>query len=104
MVLLIALVLMGCSGSGTPIQSTITPSIAQETSTPTSLVPLPSSTPTLTPTPEIRVSEGDRSLFNGDYQLARQEYQNAYSASTDEKVRSGALWGLGRVEYLSGYF
>jgi len=104
MILIITFVLMGCSGSGSPIQSTITPSNPQEISTPTSPIQVPSRTPTLTPTPEIRVSEGDRSLFNGDYQLARQEYQNAYSASTDEMVRSGALWGLGRVEYLSGNY
>jgi len=104
MALIIAFVLVGCSGPGLPIQSTITPSITQAIYTSTSLVPNPSKTPTLTPTPEIRVSEGDRSLFNGDYQLARQEYQNAYSASNDEKVRAGALWGLGRVEYLSGNF
>jgi len=104
MALILAFILMGCSGSGIPIQSTITPSITQTIYTSTSFVPDPSKTPTLTPTPEIRVSKGDKALFNGDYQLARQEYQNAYSASNDEMVRTGALWGLGQVEYLSGNF
>ena len=96
--------LVGCGGTDTKSQSTLTSSINNELISPTFQESISSKTPTLTPTPELRVSAGDASLFNGDYQLARQEYQNAYSASNDEIVRASALWGLGRVEYLSGYF
>ena len=102
---LIAINSMGCNAPAITIDPSETPSIAPAKDPPTSFVPSPTLTPTSTPTPEVRVFNGDLSLFYGDYQLARQEYQKAISASNnDDQVRASALWGLGRVEYLSGYF
>jgi soluble lytic murein transglycosylase len=104
MVLWIVLSLVGCSGPGFTLGQTETPSITLTPSPSPTLTPSPSPTPTPTPTPEVRVSNADRALFNGDYLLARQEYLTAFSASSDEQVRAGALWGLGRVEFLDGYY
>jgi soluble lytic murein transglycosylase len=104
LVFLIIISMMGCGGNGEtifpPVKSTVS-LLENPSSTFTSI---PTSTPTPTPTPEIRVLNADRSLFNGDYELARQEYQSAFSSSNDEQIRANALWGLGRVEYLSGNY
>ena len=105
LVFLIALNLIGCNGPAITIDPSEVPTITSETNAPTSIAPSPTLTPTPTQTPEVQISNGDRSLFNGDYQLARQEYQKAFSASyNDDQVHASALWGLGRVEYLSGYY
>ncbi|HBG75065.1 MAG TPA: hypothetical protein DEP80_00580 [Anaerolineae bacterium] len=104
MILWIAISLVGCSGPGFTLGPTETPSSTLTPSPLPTLTPPPSPTPTPTPTPEVRVSNADRALFNGDYLLARQEYLTAFSASSDEQVRAGALWGLSRVEFLDGYF
>ncbi|MFZ5878691.1 MAG: tetratricopeptide repeat protein [Chloroflexota bacterium] len=82
--------------SGLPALSpteTATPSL-----TPTST---PSPTPTITPTPAplIRVTSGDRSLFNGDYDLALGLYQTAFRDSSDPAVRAAAKWGEARTLY-----
>ncbi|MEW5941365.1 MAG: tetratricopeptide repeat protein, partial [Chloroflexota bacterium] len=55
-------------------------------------------TPSPTPIPLMRVESGDHALFNGDYDAARSEYQQAYDGATDPEVRAAALWGLARVE------
>jgi soluble lytic murein transglycosylase len=78
-----------------------------ETATP-SLTPTitPSPIPTLTPTPApvIRVASGDRSLFNGDYDLAMGLYQTAYQDSSDPAVRAAAKWGEARTLYTDGRY
>ncbi len=63
--------------------------------------PLPTPTPTVTPTPrpEVRLEEGQRALFNGDYDRAWSEYRSAYAEATDPEVRAAALFGLGRAAY-----
>lgn len=78
------------------------------TATP-SLTPLPSITPSPTPTitpspiptlvPLARVHNGEKALNNGDYDLARAEFQVVVNTSTDNELRSAALWGLVRVNY-----
>jgi soluble lytic murein transglycosylase len=73
--------------------------------TPT-VTPGPSPTPTLAPTatpapvpPDIlRIAAGDAALFNGEYERARTEYQNAFNEATDNGVKAAALWGLGKTE------
>ena len=75
------------------------------TATPT-ITPGPSPTPTFTPTatplptpvPVLRIDSGDTALFNGDYDIAREQYQSAFNDTTDNAVKAAALWGLGRTE------
>lgn len=63
--------------------------------------PLPTPTPTVTPTPrpEVRLSAGDRALFNGDYDHALTEYRAVYAEATDAELRATALFGVGRAAY-----
>jgi len=72
---------------------TLTPSV-----TPT---PTDTPTPTITPTPipAVRVDEGERALFNGDYSTALIHFQTAYSDSSDPLVRASAKWGEARALY-----
>ncbi|HET6845249.1 MAG TPA: tetratricopeptide repeat protein, partial [Anaerolineales bacterium] len=58
-----------------------------------------SPTATETPVPIVRVTSGDRALFNGDYEAAVTEYESAAAAGTDPSVRAAALWGLARALY-----
>jgi peptidoglycan lytic transglycosylase len=64
----------------------------------------PTSTPAPTPPPVLRIESGDTALFNGDYDLARQEYQAAFNDTTDNAVKAAALWGLGRTELAAGNY
>lgn len=83
-------------------------SILGPTATP-SLTPSPSITPSPTPTitpspiptliPLARVHNGEHALSNGDYDLARAEFQTVVNSSSDNQLRSAALWGLVRVNY-----
>ncbi len=63
--------------------------------------PLPSLTPTVTttPRPEMRLSAGDRALFNGDYERAQIEYRSAYAEAANAETRAAALFGEGRAAY-----
>ena len=77
---------------------TVTPSI-----TPTSTsTPIPTDTPT--PQPVVRVENGDRALFNGDYDTALAHYQTAYQDSSDPLVRAAAKWGEARTLYAAGRY
>ncbi len=66
-------------------------------SPPPSATPIPSITPTAVPV--IRVENGDRALFNGDFELALALFQSAYQDSSDPKVRSAAKWGEVRARF-----
>lgn len=65
------------------------------------VTPSPSPTPTATPTPrpEMRLSAGDRALFNGDYERALTEYRSAYAEAAEAEIRAAALFGMGRAAY-----
>lgn len=77
---------------------TVTPSI---TTTPEATF-----TPTVTPTPMpvARVSEGDKALFNGDYDLALLNYQTALQDSPDPNIRAAAKWGEAKIYYAQGRY
>jgi soluble lytic murein transglycosylase len=64
------------------------------------LTPSPTVTPTPFPTPPpvVRIETGDRALFFGDFDSAREQYLNAFNDSTDKGIKAAALWGLGRTE------
>jgi len=77
---------------------TVTPSL---TTTPEATF-----TPTVTPTPQVtaRVGVGDVALFNGDYDLAMQQYQIVLQDSPDVQLRASAKWGEARVYYAQGRY
>ncbi|MBT3336708.1 MAG: tetratricopeptide repeat protein [Anaerolineae bacterium] len=65
----------------------------------------PSPTPTITPSPVptmiplARIHVGEKALANGDYDVARAEFQAILNTTTDQALRESALWGLVRLNY-----
>jgi soluble lytic murein transglycosylase len=90
--------LASCTGP-VPITATVTPTLLIQVGVTPSGTSLPIFTPSPTMTPEVRVETGEQALFNGNYDLALNEFQTAFETSIDPNVRSAALWGLGRDEY-----
>lgn len=82
------------NGPSNPFGPTNTPG---PSATPTAS-PIPPPTPT--PVPTVRVSSGDKALFDGDTDTAMQQYRSAYTDSSDPSVKAAALWGLARAQYL----
>jgi soluble lytic murein transglycosylase len=80
--------------SNAQTQASDTPTIAP---TPTNT---PTSTPTPTPQPAERVLIADEAIFVGDYERAITENQAAFDTSTDPEIRAGALYGIGRAQYI----
>lgn len=70
------------------------------------LTPVPSPTPTPfpTPVPVEQVDSGDKALFLGDYDLAREQYLSAFNDSNDKGLQAAALWGLARVALAEGRY
>ncbi len=68
---------------------------------------LPTSTPAPTPTPlpttppAVRVEIAERELFEGNFENARREFQEAQSGTTDPEVQAAAQFGIGKSLYLS---
>ncbi|NWG06287.1 MAG: tetratricopeptide repeat protein [Chloroflexi bacterium] len=64
----------------------------------------PTATPLPTPVPVVRIESGDKALFFGDYEMAREQYLAAYNDSTDDSLKAAALWGLGQTELADGNY
>jgi soluble lytic murein transglycosylase len=97
----IILVISACQAFPLPIPTpvfTITPGPSP---TPTATVP---PTPLPTPEPVVRIEAGDRALFLGDYELAREHYLAAFTDATERALQAAALWGLGRTELADGNY
>ncbi len=75
------------------------------TSTP-SITPTPASTstpaPTYTPIPSVQIENADKAFFNGDIEGATVGYRAAYANSSDPTIKAAALWGLARAQYTDG--
>ena len=92
---LVILVLSGCLAAPPPPAAS-TSTITAITSGPTpTITPLPTLTPLPTPVPLVRIDTGDKALFFGDYDLAREEYLAAFNSSTDRSIQAAALWEVG---------
>jgi soluble lytic murein transglycosylase len=52
----------------------------------------------------VRIESGDRALFLGDFESAREQYLAAYNDSNDKSLKAAALWGLGRTELADGRY
>lgn len=63
--------------------------------------PEPSPTSSPTPLPSIRLELGESHLFMGDFDRAREEFQNLLTTTNDEKIQAEALIELGKISYLS---
>jgi soluble lytic murein transglycosylase len=96
--LCLATIIAGCVDPN-QIAPTGTPSMSILIGRNPSGTSLPSSTTLPTPTPEVRIETGEQALFNGNYDLALNEFQGALDSSTNPNVQAAALWGLGRDEY-----
>src|SRR5262245_38096666 len=95
---------VSCQGFPIPLPgATQTPTITPGGPT---LTPSPTNTPTPfpTPVPVVRIDAGDKALFFGDFDAAREQYLTAYNDSTDKAIRAAALWGLGRTELTDGHY
>jgi soluble lytic murein transglycosylase len=104
--LTIVFLLAACNPGGfLSFGPTPTPTLSPTpTFTPVPPTPTPTATPppTPTPVPAARVLSGDQAMFYGDWDRASIEYQTALSGSTDAEVRSSAMIGLGRLDYITG--
>ena len=100
----IACVLSACQAFPIPIPSisTVTPTNTPGPA-PTNTA-LPTSTPLPTMEPVVRIDTGDKALFFGDYDLAREQYRTAFNDTTDNAIKAAALWGIGRTELADGRF
>ncbi len=98
--LLIPFVMMSC---GLPVQfrpqtSVETESVNLANQTPT---PEPSATPTPTPLPAVRLELGESHFFMGDFDRAKEEFQDIIQRAEDEAVVAEALIELGKISYLT---
>jgi peptidoglycan lytic transglycosylase len=66
--------------------------------------PLPTATPLPAMEPVVRIDTGDRALFFGDYDLAREQYLTAFNDTNDNAIKAAALWGLGRTNLADGRY
>ena len=57
--------------------------------------PIP--TPTATPTPEVRYSNGEQLLLTGDYDAAYTEFQLGSTQATDPELIASSMLGMGRA-------
>ncbi|MBI1856311.1 MAG: tetratricopeptide repeat protein, partial [Chloroflexi bacterium] len=79
--------------------SPVSPPITSTPEIPASALVTPTSTPFPTPTPIIRIENGDRSLANGDTENAMLQYRAAFIDSSDPEIKAAALWGLARAQF-----
>ena len=97
--LCIILMVSACQAFPVPIPIVLPTAVPTATAGPSPTpLPPPTETPLPTPPPVLRIESGDTALFNGDYDLAREQYQSAFNDTTDNAVKAAALWGLGRTE------
>jgi soluble lytic murein transglycosylase len=97
--LCLILMVSACQAFPVPIPIVLPTAVPTVTAGPSPTpLPPPTATPLPTPPPVLRIESGDTALFNGDYDLAREQYQSAFNDTTDNAVKAAALWGLGRTE------
>ncbi|MBN2045591.1 MAG: tetratricopeptide repeat protein [Anaerolineales bacterium] len=99
-VLVLILVTLACRVDRVlnPALPTYTPTIGP--------TPVPTQTPTPTPipTPEpgARIQSGDAAFANGQWDLALQEYSQAFDGTTENEIKAAAMLGLARTYFKIG--
>lgn len=101
--LIIVITLSSCTLPQTTvvITPTTTPAPAR-TPIPTPIItPAPTYTPLPSPTaiPVARITDGQKALFDGNYPQAYQQFQNAFSGSSNSDVQATALWGMSLADF-----
>jgi soluble lytic murein transglycosylase len=100
---LAAILFLFAASCSAPIQFSILASpTPTSTQTPTPLptaTATPTPTPSPTPLPAERLQFGETALFIGDYELARQEFEQVQSSAPDESTLAAALTGIARTYY-----
>ena len=81
--------------------ATVTPTRTATSTIPPTYTPSPTSTPTPTPSPASRLQQGQRAIFNGDWDQAITEYHSVLSSNDESDVYATALLNLGRAYYLA---
>jgi peptidoglycan lytic transglycosylase len=99
-----ACVISACQAFPIPLPSisTVTPTNTPGPTPTNTPLPTPTSLPTMEPV--VRIDTGDKALFFGDYDLAREQYRTAFNDTTDNAIKAAALWGIGRTELADGRY
>ncbi len=100
LLIVLGLLLSGCDITSFSFSPTNTPPPAPTETLQPTVTPLPSPTPSPTPIPEVRISQAEDLLFNGDYEAALQEYKTALLQGTTSEERAAALTGIGYTDFL----
>ncbi len=99
--LLISLVISGCNlpAAQNPANQTTPTNAELLVSEPTQQIP-PTPAPTATPTPGLRIKQGEVQLTQGDFNAAIDTFKAAAANSNDTEVQAAALLGIGQAYYL----
>lgn len=103
----IMVLLVGCN---LPVQvslavvDTPTPTVTFTPQPSPTNTPTPTLSPTPTPPPIVQIEHAEQSMFLGDYENARREFQSAVMPETDPALQAAALLGKGRALYAQNNF
>ncbi len=96
----LAVILTSCSETSTGDVLTMDDNELQTTLATTTFTPIPTPTLTPTPIPEVRITLAEKSFFEGDYQAAIIELQQAKSNATELNLKAAADIRLAQI-YIS---
>jgi soluble lytic murein transglycosylase len=82
--------------------STNSPTLTPTSTSPPTITPSPTPLPTPTPSLASRLQQGQRAIFNGDWDQAIAELRDVLSSGNEPDVHSIALLELGRAYFLAG--
>ena len=107
-IFLIPILIILLTACTSPFAIEITPTVAVGPAPVNTISPTMEESPipeiTVTPPASIRVTTGEKDIFNGNYAQAREELQSALLATGDDSVQAAALWGLGKTDFLAGNY
>ena len=99
------LMISACSLSPGLISSTAVPptDVGITAVPPTMVVIEKTQAPILEPTPlePVKIDRGDELFFVGDYQAAKEIYQQALNTAVDIETQAAAFFGLGKSQYMT---
>jgi soluble lytic murein transglycosylase len=93
----LAILLTSCSETSTEDELTLDKSKHQTTQVPSTFTPIPTPTLTPTPIPEVRITLAEKSFFEGDYETAIIELQQAKANTTETNLKAAADIRLAQI-------
>jgi len=103
--IVIALIATGCK---TPVSVRLFPTATSSIPAAPAALPTPTAAPTIppipTPPPAVRIEIAENSLFLGNYEQARREFQEAQAGSSDPEIQAAGAVGMGQALYMSGNY